>query len=654
MLSCSDLTGMDVRNSRGEDLGRIKDVMLDIQSGKIQYLVVSFGGFLGIGDKYFAVPLQAIQLDPVDEFVLLDVDKDRLQHAPGFDKDNWPRTAQPEFLSSMYNFYGLSESDEDVVRRSSANRSSGAIRPDDLRSSSSDESRSWESGSGTIRAGEDSLVGGHDITWNKTTENRAEGDWSVENRDRDFDVKRSDDADRSEGIIEKGRETLGNLMNENEDANRVRGRVGSADDLTRNEGDLRDLGDRNVHGHVSGDQDRQSRERIISSEDISDRNIRSSSDMGSDEGRVDLNRESADRGTFEASTGYPDKDDRDSLLDKGRRSVNKLGDHIRGDHDHDGIRDKNERRNKMDRNRDLDRDDLERERDRNRIEGSLDSTRRQDDERNDSLLDKGKRSLRKAGDHIRGDHDHDGVRDRDEVRGSVGSDRDLERENDRESLWERGKRAMRNLGDKLSGDDDARDRENERKNFEHRSRGNISGSSDQQRMRSGQGSGDALNRNAGNDIPRPNVTGPENREQRSGMESGQSWRGSEVTGSAGTGNADPTALGNDYSNRDEFPGTNQRSGVEGRSMPANDAEEYGRVNRERDDLRDTNRDTMSNPPTGSMGTGRSSDIRGEGRDSFRNQRPDERNVSDEERRRREREQRGSDSMDEDLRDDPVI
>ena len=80
--------------------------MIDTSKGKIAYAVVSFGGFLGIGDKYFAVPWEAFQVDREDEDFVLNVDKEKLENAPGFDKDNWPSHAKHEYLTNVYNHFG--------------------------------------------------------------------------------------------------------------------------------------------------------------------------------------------------------------------------------------------------------------------------------------------------------------------------------------------------------------------------------------------------------------------------------------------------------------------------------------------------------------------------------------------------------------------
>jgi sporulation protein YlmC with PRC-barrel domain len=106
VLAASTLAGDRVRNPAGEDLGGIEEIMLDIPSGRIAYAVLSFGGFLGIGNKLFAVPWSALQVDEGEHQFILKVDRATLESAPGFDKDNWPDMADPAFGEAVHSHYG--------------------------------------------------------------------------------------------------------------------------------------------------------------------------------------------------------------------------------------------------------------------------------------------------------------------------------------------------------------------------------------------------------------------------------------------------------------------------------------------------------------------------------------------------------------------
>jgi len=106
VLSASSLCGDDVYNLAGEKLGSIKEIMLDIQSGKVTYAVLSFGGFLGIGEKLFAIPWNVLKVDTESRHILFDVTEDRLKTAPGFDKDKWPNMADASWAKSIHTYYG--------------------------------------------------------------------------------------------------------------------------------------------------------------------------------------------------------------------------------------------------------------------------------------------------------------------------------------------------------------------------------------------------------------------------------------------------------------------------------------------------------------------------------------------------------------------
>jgi sporulation protein YlmC with PRC-barrel domain len=105
-MGAATLIGNDVYNTKEEDLGDIKDIMLDMNTGRISYAVLSFGGFLGMGEKLFAVPWNALKLDTVNERFILNVEKERLKNAPGFDKDNWPNMADKSWREEIHAYYG--------------------------------------------------------------------------------------------------------------------------------------------------------------------------------------------------------------------------------------------------------------------------------------------------------------------------------------------------------------------------------------------------------------------------------------------------------------------------------------------------------------------------------------------------------------------
>lgn len=107
VLSATTIIDDKVVSTTGEELGNIKELMLDLDAGRISYAVLSFGGFLGLGDKLFAIPWEALTLNTEDHTFTLNVDKEQLENAPGFDKDNWPGKVDYEdgWLLELYSYY---------------------------------------------------------------------------------------------------------------------------------------------------------------------------------------------------------------------------------------------------------------------------------------------------------------------------------------------------------------------------------------------------------------------------------------------------------------------------------------------------------------------------------------------------------------------
>ena len=107
IVPAKSVLGSTVVNADYQDLGRIEDLVLDAGAGRIAYAVLSFGGFLGVGDKYFAIPWYAFQFHLAEKRIVLNVDKRLLESAPGFDKTNWPDMADSNWGTSIYKHYGL-------------------------------------------------------------------------------------------------------------------------------------------------------------------------------------------------------------------------------------------------------------------------------------------------------------------------------------------------------------------------------------------------------------------------------------------------------------------------------------------------------------------------------------------------------------------
>ena len=111
IVDSDEIVGCKVENPKGENLGKIESVMLDLGEGRVIYAVLSFGGFLGVGDKLFPMPVDALSFRANEkgavERCIIDVDKETLKNAPGYDKDNLPGAVDRSYAASVYTFYGF-------------------------------------------------------------------------------------------------------------------------------------------------------------------------------------------------------------------------------------------------------------------------------------------------------------------------------------------------------------------------------------------------------------------------------------------------------------------------------------------------------------------------------------------------------------------
>jgi sporulation protein YlmC with PRC-barrel domain len=105
-LSASTLTGDKVRNPDGDNLGHLEEIVIDLESGRVSYAVLASGGFLGLGDKFFAIPWDMLTVDTENKEIIVDVSKETLENAPGFDKDNWPDIHDRAWVEDVYRYYG--------------------------------------------------------------------------------------------------------------------------------------------------------------------------------------------------------------------------------------------------------------------------------------------------------------------------------------------------------------------------------------------------------------------------------------------------------------------------------------------------------------------------------------------------------------------
>ena len=97
-----------VRNTAGEDVGKIEDIVLDPNTGTIRYAVLSFSGVPGMGDRLYAIPWTLLNVSPSRDYAVLNIDKTRLERAPGFNRNQWPEVADPAWQRQIHDYYAVS------------------------------------------------------------------------------------------------------------------------------------------------------------------------------------------------------------------------------------------------------------------------------------------------------------------------------------------------------------------------------------------------------------------------------------------------------------------------------------------------------------------------------------------------------------------
>lgn len=146
----SELIGMTVKNYQDEKLGKVEDLAVDVESGRIVQVIISTGGFIGIGDRLTAVPPGALHHDLAKKVLHLNVDKDKLKSAPAFETSKWAEHSDTQHLTEVYRYYGeepslrfINKGDDDfhAARRAENQRTTELNRqgrPDTTRPSASD------------------------------------------------------------------------------------------------------------------------------------------------------------------------------------------------------------------------------------------------------------------------------------------------------------------------------------------------------------------------------------------------------------------------------------------------------------------------------------------------------------------------------------
>ncbi len=99
------MIGANVKSMQGESIGKVEDLILDMRTGAVEYIVVSEDGQTGPGEKLFAVPAAAFAVGPDRKLLVLAISKEELDSAPSFPKDNWPQMADGQWKSDIDEYY---------------------------------------------------------------------------------------------------------------------------------------------------------------------------------------------------------------------------------------------------------------------------------------------------------------------------------------------------------------------------------------------------------------------------------------------------------------------------------------------------------------------------------------------------------------------
>jgi sporulation protein YlmC with PRC-barrel domain len=105
IMAASSFEGDSVVTAQGEHVGEIEEIMIDVCAGRVAYAVISIGGFLGIGEKFLAIPWRALTLDTDNAQFILDVDAQRMKDAPIFDKEHWPSMSDEQWAHELHEYY---------------------------------------------------------------------------------------------------------------------------------------------------------------------------------------------------------------------------------------------------------------------------------------------------------------------------------------------------------------------------------------------------------------------------------------------------------------------------------------------------------------------------------------------------------------------
>ena len=105
MISCDVLVDEVVVDRAGDVLGELAHLMIDLASGRVTHVVIARGGVLGLGEKLHAIPWSAVAQDAQGPGLVVDIARERIERAPGFDRSRWPSMSDPAWQRDIEGYY---------------------------------------------------------------------------------------------------------------------------------------------------------------------------------------------------------------------------------------------------------------------------------------------------------------------------------------------------------------------------------------------------------------------------------------------------------------------------------------------------------------------------------------------------------------------
>ena len=107
LIASDKVEGTAVYNRQGERLGDVHNLMVDKYSGQVAYAVMSFGGFLGLGESYHPLPWKVLDYDTRQGGYVVDLDKEKLRGAPSYSRSETPDWSDRNWGTRVHDYYGV-------------------------------------------------------------------------------------------------------------------------------------------------------------------------------------------------------------------------------------------------------------------------------------------------------------------------------------------------------------------------------------------------------------------------------------------------------------------------------------------------------------------------------------------------------------------